>query len=84
MIEVLSKLADQIGIDDIKGLIASEVPKANKSSLRKACCQRGKRQIHGQPGMSQATVNRLYSCGFNSKVASKPRGFPHDIPCIER
>lgn len=33
----------------------------------------------GSPGMSHTPVNRLYSCGFKSRVSPEPHGFPHKI-----
>ena len=30
------------------------------------------------PGMSQTPVNRLYSCGFNSRVIPYTHGFSHE------
>ena len=38
MIEVLSKPADQIGIDDIKALIASEVPEGEQIEFQGEVC----------------------------------------------
>ena len=42
MTEVLSKPADQINIDDIKALIASEVPEGEQIEFKEeSACERG-------------------------------------------